>query len=588
MLLATEIAKRKRQRKIFELYPDDGPLRRELYPKHLQFFEAGKQFRERCVMAGNRTGKSFGIGGYETALHLTGLYPEWWPGRRFNKPIDAWAAGDTSETTRDIIQKILTGVGGDKEGGELGTGLIPGDKIIGEPTRRMGVAGAIDTIAVRHASGGTSIIGLKSFDQGRKKFQGTSKDLCIAEGELVQMADGSLRPIEEVVPGDMVLSITKRGEPVARKVTEVHDNGLQECIEFSTKHGPSIVLTPDHQVYAGYARKFKTRADQAEKIAQIYPGAFWPEVTEQRDAAWYVWAGLAVSEGYYAGRKITNGSIDLMEKAVSMLPSAARVRRKDYKEEHSHVPDWFLYWDEFWADVHEGKAEDKAIPSFVFKSSKEDVTLFMRWLFMGDGWANYKTVGYATTSRRLSSEVCVLLHRLGIRSSIYTKSHAGKNWRKQYWVCITRSSEVIKFLDLVGIEGKEEACASVRAEAVRREQSKRDRSKHLLKTPGGQPQWCIDQQIRARTRTSKVRSVTSAGPRRVFDLSVEGEHRFLVGNSLVSNCWLDEEPPQDVYTECITRTMTTNGMIICTFTPLEGLTDVAMMFMPELTPTVTH
>jgi hypothetical protein len=36
-----------------------------------------------------------GIGGFETTLHLTGDYPEWWEGRRFDHPIEAWVAGET-------------------------------------------------------------------------------------------------------------------------------------------------------------------------------------------------------------------------------------------------------------------------------------------------------------------------------------------------------------------------------------------------------------------------------------------------------------------------------------------------------------
>jgi len=63
------------------LYPDDGPLARALYPKHLAFFAAGRAHQERCMMAANRVGKTF-AGGYETALHLTGRYPHWWEGRR--------------------------------------------------------------------------------------------------------------------------------------------------------------------------------------------------------------------------------------------------------------------------------------------------------------------------------------------------------------------------------------------------------------------------------------------------------------------------------------------------------------------------
>ena len=48
--------------------------------------------------------------------------------------------------------------------------------------------------------------------------------------------------------------------------------------------------------------------------------------------------------------------------------------------------------------------------------------------------------------------------------------------------------------------------------------------------------------------------------------------------------WLDEEPPMDVYSECLLRLMTTNGLMLCTFTPLLGLSDVALMFLPGLAP----
>ena len=69
--------RRTRERKIGTYYPDTGPLRRELYPKHLKFFEAGSRYRERMMMAANRVGKTEGVGGYELVLHLTGEYPSW-------------------------------------------------------------------------------------------------------------------------------------------------------------------------------------------------------------------------------------------------------------------------------------------------------------------------------------------------------------------------------------------------------------------------------------------------------------------------------------------------------------------------------
>ncbi len=170
--LLEERQRRERQRKLFTLYPNDGPLRRELYQKHLQFFRLGSEagINERGFMAANRVGKTWGAGGYETALHMTGLYPDWWDGRRFDHPVDWWAAGDTGETTRDIIQLCLLGPIED-----MGTGLIPGALLVGEPSRRRGIADAVDTMQVKHVSGGISQLGFKSYDQGRKKFQGTEK-----------------------------------------------------------------------------------------------------------------------------------------------------------------------------------------------------------------------------------------------------------------------------------------------------------------------------------------------------------------------------------------------------------------------------
>lgn len=43
--------------------------------------------------------------------------------------------------------------------------------------------------------------------------------------------------------------------------------------------------------------------------------------------------------------------------------------------------------------------------------------------------------------------------------------------------------------------------------------------------------------------------------------------------------WYDEEPPLDIYTEGLTRTNTTGGITIVTFTPLKGMSEVVMQFL---------
>ena len=176
-------SKDKHENLIASYFPDKGPFRRQLYPKHMQFIAAGgkhkvmpfcpadcegKSHRERAIIAGNQVGKS-DLGAYEITMHLTGDYPKWWPGRRFEHPVLAWAAGDTNQTTRDTIQLKLLGAWG-----AFGTGMIPKKYLI-HTTSKSGMANAVETIYVRHVSGGRSELGLKSYDQSRLAFQGTKK-----------------------------------------------------------------------------------------------------------------------------------------------------------------------------------------------------------------------------------------------------------------------------------------------------------------------------------------------------------------------------------------------------------------------------
>jgi phage terminase large subunit-like protein len=46
--------------------------------------------------------------------------------------------------------------------------------------------------------------------------------------------------------------------------------------------------------------------------------------------------------------------------------------------------------------------------------------------------------------------------------------------------------------------------------------------------------------------------------------------------------WLDEEPPNDIFTQCVTRTLTTGGVVSMTFTPEAGLTEIVGNFMNNL------
>jgi len=52
-----EQQRRKAGRRLERFYPDEGPLRRELYPKHLEFFRLGAHLRGRLFTAATRVGR---------------------------------------------------------------------------------------------------------------------------------------------------------------------------------------------------------------------------------------------------------------------------------------------------------------------------------------------------------------------------------------------------------------------------------------------------------------------------------------------------------------------------------------------------
>lgn len=118
-------------------------------------------------MAGNQLGKTV-AGAAETAMHLTGQYPDDWTGKRFDHPVTWIAGSESAELTRDGVQRLLVGPPDQDE--NWGTGFIP-QAALASRTRRMGVSNALDSVTVKHTSGGMSTLLLKSYDQGRSKWQ---------------------------------------------------------------------------------------------------------------------------------------------------------------------------------------------------------------------------------------------------------------------------------------------------------------------------------------------------------------------------------------------------------------------------------
>lgn len=154
------------------------------YDWQVEFCNATAQNKELALIAANQVGKSR-TAAILAAISLTGLYPTWWEGRRWDGPIEVVAASVSNEMTRDICQSALLGPMTPGMRQPSGEGWIPADRIVMESVtfRQCGIANVIESVKIRHASGGYSDLIFKSFEQEHHKFQGVQKDLIWLDEE---------------------------------------------------------------------------------------------------------------------------------------------------------------------------------------------------------------------------------------------------------------------------------------------------------------------------------------------------------------------------------------------------------------------
>lgn len=243
------------------------------YNKQIEFHTAGATKRERLFLAGNQLGKTLS-GSMEYAMHVTGLYPDWWTGRRWDRPIVGWAAGVTGETTRDTVQRLLLG-----RPGSIGTGAIPKSCIIAH-TRALGVADLFDTIRLQHASGGESILALKFYEKGRAKWQAETLDLVWYDEE----------PPEDIYSEGLTRTNATGGMAYITAtplmgITQVISRFLQE--ESPDRHVTTMTIddadhyTPEQRkiIVAGYPAH--ERDARAKGIPMLGSGRIYPIVEDE-------------------------------------------------------------------------------------------------------------------------------------------------------------------------------------------------------------------------------------------------------------------------------------------------------------------
>ena len=187
------------------------------YKTQLEFFAAGSSgVHQRLLYAGNQRGKSLAAAA-ECSWHLTGQYPPFWRGKRFTKPIQCWAVGESVILVRDTMQAMLCGRQ------DFGTGVIPLECFSKKPIMISGGTQAIDTAFITHVTDGqpdgTSTLTFKTFEQRRERLQSTSIDFIWIDEKPDELIYSELLARTAATDGHLIVSFTPAGEGGAAGVT---------------------------------------------------------------------------------------------------------------------------------------------------------------------------------------------------------------------------------------------------------------------------------------------------------------------------------------------------------------------------------
>lgn len=236
---------------------DAGKLLRRyqsLYPWQVDFMARTLDYHECCLCAANQIGKTR-IGTTIDAFHLTGDYPEDYPGVRFDHPPVVWCLGYSMEKTRDLLQTALFGTYNTATG--FSGGLISADRIhLWESAG--GTINAMRTVRVKHKLG-ISVVQFWSYTQGQHAIMGDVVDWVHVDEE---PRDQTIRPqlLTRTINGD-------RGKGGRIIYTFTPENGRTELVvQFMDNPSPSQTY-----MQVGWDQAPHMTDEKKERVLASYP-----------------------------------------------------------------------------------------------------------------------------------------------------------------------------------------------------------------------------------------------------------------------------------------------------------------------------
>lgn len=290
---------------------------------------------------------------------------------------------------------------------------------------------------------------------------------CLSVDERLLIEDRGMVPIEDVSIGDRVQSADGW-----KTITDKEFTGRKEAYKIRLSNGAKVVCSSDH--------KFKRSDGEWVELSDIEEGDnifqstedMWRSLGNHRfEDCWFAneegafVAGFLTAEACVSGKDgkpyLTTVSAHKDEEGIlrqveDILCSEYDVNSKIVEDGNGRnlrmcgIEMGYELRDKLEIEL----SHNLKVPSWLFQSSKEVVTHWLRGYFQGDGHVGPQgRVKVTSTSRKLLDEVKRLLSGLGIKSYISLhEDREKKNGQRNSWRLHVASSDIGKFRDVIGFQ----------------------------------------------------------------------------------------------------------------------------------------
>jgi replicative DNA helicase len=420
---------------------------------------------------------------------------------------------------------------------------------------------------------------------------------CLVGSTRVALASGDTVPIEELV-GQTPEVVTFDGlKAVTGRASKVWKTGTRQAFCLTTRTGRVIEATDNHsfRVLSGWRALGDLRPGERIAVPRMTPDR--PELEGWSDAQ-IVLLGHLIGDGcYVSGQPLHYTSAS--EQNITAVQEAAkeafgmagrRVPQKTWT--HLYLSAGANKWHpnpiKLWLrelGIDGQRSKEKHIPESTFGFSNRQSALLLRHLWATDGcvWMNPHAKGprarlyYASSSRRLASQVQHLLMRIGIVARV--KDVGKEGYGGSFHVTISGLTDQLKFAERIGGHGDRstalemlvelartmkpntnvdttpiEVWREVKQAMVREKVTQREMASLRGTTYGGTSHFRFapsrkllaqyadipqDGDLRAISESDvywdSVESIEPSGVEDVYDMTVPGMHNFVANDLVVHN-----------------------------------------------------